>query len=77
MGDLVVMSDRGTVLGKSRATLDLSELGGTRLRSHGGLSDRNVYLIFSRPLNDAYAKIALSRQLRNFDAFEIALNGLK
>jgi phosphonoacetate hydrolase len=77
IGDLVVMSDRGTVLGKSRATLDLSELGGTRLRSHGGLSERNVYLIFSRPLNDAYAAIALSRQLRNFDAFEFALNGLR
>ena len=77
IGDLVVMSDRGTVLGKNRATLDLSELGGTRLRSHGGLSDRNVYLIFSRPLNDAYAKTALSRQLRNFDVFEIALNGLQ
>ena len=77
IGDLVVMSDRGTVLGKSKATLDLSELGGMRLRSHGGLSERNVYLIFSRPLNDAYAAIALSRQLRNFDAFAIALNGLR
>jgi len=77
IGDLVVMSDRGTVLGKSKATLDLSELGGMRLRSHGGLSDRNVYLIFSRPLNDAYANIVLSRQLRNFDVFEFALNGLR
>ena len=77
IGDLVVMSDRGTVLGKSKATLDLSELGGMRLRSHGGLADRNVYLIFSRPLNDTYAKIALSRQLRNFDVFEFALNGLQ
>lgn len=77
IGDLVVMSDRGTVLGKSRATLDLSELGGTRLRSHGGLSDRSVYLIFSRPVNDAYATIALSRQLRNFDVFDVALNGLQ
>jgi len=28
-------------------------------------------------LNDAYAAIALSRQLRNFDAFEFALNGLR
>jgi len=77
IGDLVVVSDRGTVLGKSKATLDLSELGGMRLRSHGGLSDRNVYLIFSRPLNDTYAKIALSRQLRNFDVFEFAFNGLR
>jgi phosphonoacetate hydrolase len=77
IGDLVVMSDRGTVLGKSKATLDLSELGGMRLRSHGGLSERNVYLIFSRPLNDAYANIALSRRLRNFDVFDFALNGLR
>jgi phosphonoacetate hydrolase len=77
IGDLVVMSDRGTVLGKSKATLDLSALGGMRLRSHGGLSDRNVYLIFSRPLNDAYAATAVSRQLRNFDVFDFALNGLR
>jgi phosphonoacetate hydrolase len=77
IGDLVVVSDRGTVLGKSKATLDLSALGGMRLRSHGGLADRNVYLIFSRPLNDKYAEIALSRQLRNFDVFEFALNGLR
>jgi phosphonoacetate hydrolase len=77
IGDLVVTSDRGTVLGKSKATLDLSELGGMRLRSHGGLADRKVYLMFSRPLNDRYAAIALSRQLRNFDVFDFALNGLK
>jgi phosphonoacetate hydrolase len=77
IGDLVVVSDRGTVLGKSKATLDLSELGGMRLRSHGGLADRNVYLILPRPLNDKYAEIALSRQLRNFDVFEFVLNGLR
>jgi phosphonoacetate hydrolase len=77
IGDLVVVADRGTVLGKSKATLDLSGLGGMRLRSHGGLADRNVYLMFSRPLNDKYAEIALSRQLRNFDVFEFVLNGLR
>ncbi len=76
IGDLVVVADRGTVLGKSKATLDVSGLGGMRLRSHGGLADRNVYLMFSRPLNDKYAEIALSRQLRNFDVFEFVLNGL-
>jgi len=77
IGDLVVVGDRGTVLGKSKTTLDLSALGGMRLRSHGGLADRNVYLMFSRPLNDKYAEIALSRQLRNFDVFEFVLNGLR
>ena len=77
IGDLVVISDRGTVLGKSKATLDLSELGGMRLRSHGGLADRNVYLMFSRPLNDKYANIPLTRPLRNFDVFDFVLNGLR
>jgi phosphonoacetate hydrolase len=77
IGDLVVISDRGTVLGKNKATLDLSELGGMRLRSHGGLADRNVYLIFSRPLNDKYVNIPLTRALRNFDVFDFVLNGLR
>ncbi|MBO0799579.1 MAG: phosphonoacetate hydrolase [Blastocatellia bacterium] len=77
IGDLVVISDRSTVLGKSKATLDLSELGGIRLRSHGGLADRNVYLMFSRPLNDKYANIPLTRPLRNFDVFDFVLNGLR
>ena len=77
VGDVVVISDRATTLGKSKATLDLSELGGMRLRSHGGLSDRNVYLMFSRPLNYEYAHIALNKQLRNFDVFDFVLNGLR
>ena len=77
IGDLIVVGDRGTVLGKSKATLDLSALGGMRLRSHGGLADRSLYLIFSRPLNNQYAKVALSRQLRNFDVFDFVLNGLR
>ncbi len=77
IGDLVVVSDRGTVLGRNKATLDLSGLAGARLRSHGGLEDRNVYLMFSRPLNDKYSAVALSRQLRNFDVFDFVLNGLR
>ncbi len=77
VGDVVVIGDRGTTLGKSKATMDLSELGGMRLRSHGGLSDRNVYLMFSRPLSDEFAHIALNRQLRNFDVFDFVMNGLR
>jgi hypothetical protein len=33
--------------------------------------------MFSRPLSDEYANIALSRQLRNFDVFDFVLNGLR
>lgn len=77
IGDLIVVGDRRTVLGASKAALDLSILGGIRLRSHGGLADRNVYLMFSQPLSDAYGHIAISRQLHNFDVFDFALNGLQ
>ncbi len=77
IGDLIVIGDRGTVLGKTKANVDLSVLGGMRLRSHGGLSDRNVYLLFSRPLNDTYSRIAISRRLDNTDVLNFALNGLQ
>jgi len=77
IGDLVVVGDRGTVIGTKKANHDLGKLAGHRLRSHGGLADRNTYLMFSRPLTDAYAAVALSRQLRNYDVFDFALNGLQ
>ncbi|MDE1990412.1 MAG: phosphonoacetate hydrolase [Betaproteobacteria bacterium] len=77
IGDLIVSADRHTVIGGRQSEHDLTKLAGNRLRSHGGLSDRNTYLMFSRPLNDAYAAIAASRRLRNYDAFDFALNGLK
>lgn len=76
IGDVIVSADRNTVLGTKRADHDLTQLAGHRLRSHGGLSDRNVSMLFSRPLTDNYAAIAASRQLRNFDVFDFALNGL-
>jgi phosphonoacetate hydrolase len=77
IGDLIVIGDKGTALGTKKENHDLSKLAGHRLRSHGGLADRNTYLMFSRPLNDKYARIAGSRRLRNFDVFDFALNGLK
>jgi phosphonoacetate hydrolase len=77
IGDLIVIGDKGTVLGTKKADHDLSKLGGMRLRSHGGLADSNVSFIISRPLNDKYESIARSRQLRNFDIFDFILNGIR
>jgi phosphonoacetate hydrolase len=37
IGDLIVIGDKGTVLGTKKENHDLSKLGGMRLRSHGGL----------------------------------------
>jgi phosphonoacetate hydrolase len=67
-GDLIAISGRHTVLGTSRARHDLSGLDAP-LRSHGGVSEQRVPLVFNRPVRDWP-----SGRLRNFDAFDIALN---
>jgi len=33
--------------------------------------------VIARQVSDAYARIAVTRQLRNFDVFDFALNGLR
>jgi phosphonoacetate hydrolase len=69
VGDVVVISRRDVVLGTSAARHDLSGLDAP-LRSHGGLSEQTVPLIF----NHAAAGLVSGRRLRNFDVFDIALN---
>ncbi|MGH8599643.1 MAG: phosphonoacetate hydrolase, partial [Burkholderiales bacterium] len=69
VGDVVVISRRDVVLGTSAARHDLSGLDAP-LRSHGGLSEQTVPLIFNRTANG----LAPGRRLRNFDVFDIALN---
>ena len=69
MGDLIVISGRHTVIGTSVAKHDLSGLDAP-LRSHGGLTEQTVPLVFSRPI----AELPEGRRLRNFDIFDLALN---
>ena len=69
IGDIVVVSERFTVMGTSAARHDLSTLE-VPLRSHGGISEQRVPLILNRPLSGLKTK----RRFRNFDAFELALN---
>ncbi|HSW04654.1 phosphonoacetate hydrolase [Aquabacterium sp.] len=69
IGDLVVVSERSTVLGTSAARHDLTALE-VPLRSHGGVSEQRVPLILNRAIND----MDEFRRWRNFDAFELALN---
>jgi len=47
IGDLVIVSERLTVIGTSTARHDLSELT-LPLRSHGGISEQRVPLMFNR-----------------------------
>ena len=76
-GDFVVLGDANTAIGASRAEHDLSGLAGHRLRSHGGLGEKAVPFILSRPLTLDYRALAESRRLRNFDIFDFALNGVE
>lgn len=69
IGDLVVVSERSTVMGTSASKHDLSGLDAP-LRSHGGVSEQRVPLIVNRKLPG----LALNRRFRNFDAFDLALN---
>jgi phosphonoacetate hydrolase len=69
IGDLVVVSERSTVIGTSASRHDLSALDAP-LRSHGGVSEQRVPLILNRPTPG----IDTQRRWRNFDAFDLALN---
>jgi phosphonoacetate hydrolase len=68
IGDLVVLSERLTVIGTSASQHDLSGLT-VPLRSHGGLSEQRVPLLFNAALRDVP-----NRRLRNFDVIALALN---
>ncbi|HTH61256.1 MAG TPA: phosphonoacetate hydrolase [Paraburkholderia sp.] len=71
VGDIIVVSKRDVVLGTRQAEHDLSGLT-VPLRSHGGLSEQQVPLVFNRRVVDWPA----DRRLRNFDVFDVALNHL-
>ena len=69
VGDIVVISQKDYVLGTSVERHDLSELKAP-LRSHGGLSEQAVPILINRRIPEE----ATNRRLRNFDAFDLALN---
>ncbi len=75
IGDIVVLSDRGSVLGRSPQAHDLSVLRASRLRSHGGLHEVTVPFAANRPLSSEVA--ARAATLRNADAFAVAMRGLR
>lgn len=68
IGDVVVIASHRKVLGTARARHDLSGLT-EPLRSHGGLTEQTVPMIANRRVEPRPG-----RPLRNFDAFDIALN---
>jgi phosphonoacetate hydrolase len=67
IGDLVVLADRSTVLGRRDGEHDLSALVG-RLRSHGGRHEQAVPLLLSVPLRRS------GRGRTNADIHDLLLN---
>jgi phosphonoacetate hydrolase len=74
IGDVVVIGDRATALGKSPQEHDLSLLEGG-LRSHGGMAELDVLFALNKPIASPYRE-RLKQGLRNFDIFDFALNGV-
>ena len=74
-GDIVVISGEAYCVGKGAKDHDLAGLNGERLRTHGGLSERDVPFILNRPLNPGYAARAETEQLKNYQIFDFAVNG--
>lgn len=71
-GDMVVISTKEFVIGGRREEHDLSQLGGHRLRSHGGLSEQQVPLLRSTPVESK--DLPETKKWRNFGIFDLVLN---
>jgi phosphonoacetate hydrolase len=73
LGELVALSKRDVVIGRSPEYHDLKALHGG-LRSHGGRYEEMVPFVISEPLKPAYAAKAAGDP-RNFDIFDFVVNG--
>ncbi|MGH9599786.1 MAG: phosphonoacetate hydrolase [Terracidiphilus sp.] len=74
IGDLVVLSDESTVLGRTPEWHNLSHVG-NGLRSHGGLHERSVPFVVNRPLKREYAQRLQSGKVKNYDLLDFLFNG--
>jgi phosphonoacetate hydrolase len=75
IGDLVVLADSETVLGRNPEWHDLSLLK-QPLRSHGGLHESQVPMIVNHPLREEYALKLSSGTAKNWDLYDFLCNGL-
>jgi phosphonoacetate hydrolase len=69
LGDIIVVSDRNTAIGSAARKHDLSGLD-VPLRSHGGMTEQKVPVILNRKIR----ALPAGYRLRNFSAFDLALN---
>ena len=74
IGELVVLSDEHTVIGRSKDWHDLDKVK-TGLRSHGGIHESVVPMILNRKLTSEYTEKLASGEARNFDIYDFLCNG--
>ncbi len=76
IGDLVVLSDASTTIGK---TPDWHDLGSVKegLRSHGSTHSQIVPMIFNKELKEDFKKKLVCNEARNFDLFHFLTCGIK
>lgn len=71
-GDFIAIAKYNAVIGSTKESHDLSQLGDIKLRSHGGLSEQEIPLIMSEARADDTADNG--KAWRNFDIFDLVLN---
>lgn len=74
IGDLVVLSDASTTIGRTPDWHDLDKVK-EGLRSHGGEHCQEVPMIFNKKLKAEYSEKLASGTCRNFDLFHFLSNG--
>ena len=76
IGELIVLSEKDTVLGRTPSWHDLSAVS-KNLRSHGGLHEMKVPFAINRPLSPVYADRLSAGEVRNYDLYDFACNGVR
>lgn len=75
IGELVVLGDKSTVIGRTPEWHDLSVVS-SGLRSHGGLHEARVPFIVNRPLNKDIQSALTKGSMNNYDLFSVLCNGV-
>ena len=71
---MVVVASTHAVLGRTPDYHDLEQV--PRLRSHGGESEQWVPMLVNRPVTDEWKAKLSNGEVRNFDLYDILLNGV-
>lgn len=73
VGDIVIVGDESTTIGRSAAHHDLTQV--PHLRSHGGMAEATVPMIFACDLTHDYYRRLTRGQARNYHVLDFLLNG--